>query len=88
MTLSQNLITDVAGVGVGSAHDATIRSGVTVVLPPAGCIAAVDIRGGGPGTLDTAALAPQGTIEEIHAIAFCRAALHSGWLLPLGFATG
>lgn len=68
MTLSRNLITDVAGVAVGSAHDATIRSGVTVVLPPAGCIAAVDIRGGGPGTLDTAALAPEGTVEEIHAI--------------------
>ncbi len=68
MALSRNLITDVAGVAVGSAHDATIRSGVTVVLPPVGCVAAVDIRGGGPGTLETEALALEGTVEEVHAV--------------------
>ncbi len=68
MAFSRNLITDVGGVAVGSAHDATIRSGLTVVLPPAGCIAAVDIRGGGPGTLETEALALEGIVEELHGV--------------------
>ena len=68
MVPSRNLITDVAGVAVGSAHDATIRSGLTVVVPPQGCIAAVDIRGGGPGTLETEALALDATVEELHGI--------------------
>ncbi len=66
--MNSNTLTDVAGIQVGQAHDATICSGVTVVLPPTGCVAAVDIRGGGPGTLETDALAPEGTVDEVHAI--------------------
>lgn len=64
----RNLITDVPGTAVGNAHDATICSGVTVVLPPAGNVAAVDVRGGGPGTLETDALGPDGTITGVHAL--------------------
>lgn len=64
----RNLLTDIDGIAVGNAHDATICSGVTVVLPPAGTIASVDVRGGGPGTLETEALSTDGTIEEVHAV--------------------
>lgn len=67
-TARRNLITDIEGIAVGNAHDATICSGVTVVLPPAGTIAAVDVRGGGPGTLETDALSLDGTVDEIHAL--------------------
>ena len=42
-----NLITDVAGVSVGCAHDVRLRSGGTVVLFDAPAPAAVDVRGGG-----------------------------------------
>lgn len=64
----RNLITDVEGIAVGSAHDATICSGVTVVLPQPCCTASVDVRGGGPGTQETDALGLEGSVEEAHAI--------------------
>lgn len=64
----RNLLTDIDGIAVGSAHDATICSGVTVVLAPEGTVAAVDVRGGGPGTLETDALSPDGTVDEVNAI--------------------
>lgn len=66
--MASNTLTDVAGILVGHATDATIRTGVSVIVPPPGTIASVDVRGGGPGTMETDALAPEGTVEEIHAI--------------------
>ena len=48
-----NRITDVAGILVGNAEDAALRSGTTVILPERPCIAAVDLRGGAPGTRET-----------------------------------
>lgn len=68
MAHHNNTLTDITGVEVGSAHDATICTGVTVVLPPPGSIASVDVRGGGTGTLETEALGPDGTVEDIHAL--------------------
>ena len=62
------MITDVAGLRVGNAEDATIRSGTTVLLPDRPFVAAVDVRGGAPGTRDTDALAPDCLVEEFHAI--------------------
>jgi len=68
MTARRNLITDVAGLRVGNAEDARLRSGVTVLLPEAPCVAAVDVRGGGPGTRETDAIALASTVERVHAI--------------------
>ncbi len=64
----KNLITDVPGVKVGNAHDADLRSGVTVLLPDEPAVAAIDVRGGGPGTRETDALQPSGTVSEIHGL--------------------
>ena len=47
---ARNLITDVPGIAVGQAEDAQVRTGVTVILPDGRAVAAVDVRGGGPGT--------------------------------------
>jgi L-aminopeptidase/D-esterase-like protein len=55
---ARNLITDVAGLRVGNVEDHKVRTGVTVVLAEKMCIAAVDVRGGAPGTRDTEALDP------------------------------
>ena len=49
----RNLITDVAGIAVGQAEDARARTGVSVILPDERAVAAVDVRGGGPGTRET-----------------------------------
>ncbi|HXV00094.1 MAG TPA: P1 family peptidase [Caulobacteraceae bacterium] len=64
----RNLITDVAGIKVGHAHDAAARSGVSVILPPDRAVAAVDVRGGGPGTRETDALAADTLVEAVDAI--------------------
>ena len=43
-------------VSVGHYSDYEGLTGCTVVLAPAGVTASVDVRGGAPGTLDTALL--------------------------------
>lgn len=58
----RNSITDVPGLKVGQAHDERVRTGVTVVLPDERAVCAVDVRGGGPGTRETDALAPENLI--------------------------
>lgn len=65
----RNLITDVPGVLVGNAHDARLASGVTAVVLEAPAAASVDVRGGGPGTRETALLDPAQTVQGIDAIA-------------------
>ena len=64
----QNTIIDVGGLQVGQAHDATVKTGVTVILPDQASICAVDIRGGGPGTRETDTLNDGGLIDKVHAI--------------------
>ena len=65
----KNLLTDIAGVRVGHAGDARLASGVTAVIFDGPAVAAIDVRGGGPGTRESAALDPVNTVEEIHGIA-------------------
>lgn len=64
----RNLLTDVAGLKVGQAHDQAALSGVTVILPDARSVCAVDVRGGAPGTRETDALAPENLVEAIDAV--------------------
>jgi L-aminopeptidase/D-esterase-like protein len=68
MTKGRNLITDIAGVRVGHAGDAKLGSGSTAVVFDAAVVASVDVRGGGPGTRETALLDPAQTVEGIDAI--------------------
>lgn len=64
-------ITDVSGILVGHAHDSEALTGVTVVLCPAGAVGGVDVRGGAPGTRETDLLAPENSVQEVHAVALC-----------------
>src|SRR5580693_788418 len=63
-----NLITDVAGLTVGQAEDAGVRSGVTLILAEGRAVCAVDVRGGAPGTRETDALAPENLVDEADAV--------------------
>ncbi|MDB5602427.1 MAG: peptidase DmpA [Xanthobacteraceae bacterium] len=65
----KNLLTDVAGLRVGHAQDEKLASGVTVVVFDEPAVAAIDVRGGGPGTRETALLDPAQTVQGIDAIA-------------------
>ncbi len=64
----RNLITDIPGLRVGHAGDAKLGSGTTVVLFDQAVVASVDVRGGGPGTRETALLDPAQTVDGIDAI--------------------
>jgi len=64
----RNTITDVDGLKVGQADDASAWSGVTVVLPDARAVAGVDVRGGAPGTRETEVLAPSNLVDRIDAV--------------------
>jgi len=65
----KNLLTDIAGVRVGHTHDTALASGVTAVVFDAPVVAAIDVRGGGPGVRDGAVLDLANTVERIDAIA-------------------
>jgi D-aminopeptidase len=65
---TRNSITDIPGIRVGHAHDAKLGSGTTVIVFDAPAVAGVDVRGGGPGTRETALLDPAQTVEGIDAI--------------------
>ncbi|HET6857782.1 MAG TPA: P1 family peptidase [Streptomyces sp.] len=79
-------LTDVAGLRVGHARVAGDRAltGTTVVLAPeGGVVAAVDVRGGGPGTRETDALDPRNLVQRIDAVV-----LTGGSAYGLDAATG
>ena len=61
----RNLITDVAGLRVGHAHDAALKSGVTVLTSDAPFTCGVHVMGGAPGTRETDLLAPDKTVESV-----------------------
>src|SRR5215470_9169370 len=65
----QNLITDIAGVRVGNAHDERLGSGVTAIVFDEPVVASVDIRGGGPATREADLLEAGRAVERIDAIA-------------------
>jgi L-aminopeptidase/D-esterase-like protein len=62
-------LTDVDGVRVGHWTDPAGATGCTVVLlPDAGAVTAVDVRGAAPGTRETDVLAPENLVDVAHAI--------------------
>jgi L-aminopeptidase/D-esterase-like protein len=65
----RNLITDVPGLRVGHAHDARLGSGTTAIVFDQPAVAAIDVRGGAPGTRETDLLDPGMLVEHIDAIA-------------------
>src|SRR5580693_2821521 len=64
----RNLITDVPGLKVGQAEDLALGSGSTAVIFDEPAVASIDVRGGGPGTRETALLDPAQTVQGIDAI--------------------
>ncbi|OYD71242.1 P1 family peptidase [Rhodococcus sp. OK302] len=69
-------LTDVVGISVGHHHrlddNVTLgtgsATGCTVVLAPAGVVAGVDVRGGGPGTRETDLLDPSHSVQQVNAV--------------------
>lgn len=68
VTGPKNSILDVGGLSVGQAHDVTVKTGVTVIIPNTSATCSVAVSGGGPGTREVSALQDGGMIEQVHAI--------------------
>ncbi len=64
----RNLITDVPGLLVGQAQDEAGITGTTVVLCEAPAVAAVDVRGGAPGSRETELLDSAALVQRVDAI--------------------
>ena len=64
----RNLITDVAGLMVGNAQDAALKSGVTCLTADAPFACGVDVRGGAPGTREVALLEPDKLVSGVNAL--------------------
>lgn len=79
----RNLITDVAGLRVGNASDAAVRTGTTVLVADEPFTAAVHVMGGAPGTRETDLLYPGRLVQEADAIV-----LSGGSALGLDAASG
>ncbi|MDI5903776.1 P1 family peptidase, partial [Streptomyces sp. 12257] len=63
--------TDVMGLRVGHATrtgDGWLTGTTVVLAPEGGAVAAVDVRGGGPGTKEIDALDPRNLVQKVEAI--------------------
>jgi L-aminopeptidase/D-esterase-like protein len=65
-----------AGFAIGHWTAPAAPTGCTVILPPAGTRAGVDLRGGGPGTRETDVIAPLSNPQEATAVAFTGGSAH------------
>ena len=80
------------GFSVGHWTNEAAGTGCTVILPPPGNVASVDVRGNSPGSRELASLEPSRRLDEIHALvlaggsAFGLAAAHGvvEWLEERG----
>ena len=63
----KNLITDVQGLKVGHAQDATLKSGTTVLTADTPLTSSVHVMGGAPGSRETALLDPDKTAPGVDA---------------------
>lgn len=64
-------LTGVAGLRVGHAQrigEGWLTGATVVLAPEGGAVAAVDVRGGGPGTRETDALDPRNLVERVDAV--------------------
>ena len=68
VTGKRNLITDVEGIQVGNSQSSSVKSGTTILTAVQPFAAAVDVRGGAPGTRETDLLAADKLVEKIDAI--------------------
>ena len=66
--MALDALTAVPGLRVGHWTDRRAATGCTVVLCETGAVAAVDVRGGAPGTRETDVLRPGNLVERVHAV--------------------
>lgn len=63
-----NSLSDVAGLSIGCAEDAKALTGVTAIIPDTRAVCGVVVLGGGPGTREGDALAPENLVDAVDAL--------------------
>lgn len=63
-----NLITDVAGIAVGNAADASVATGVTAIMLRQPNVVSGIVRGGAPGTRDATILSLESSVQGADAV--------------------
>jgi L-aminopeptidase/D-esterase-like protein len=82
--LENRSLTALPGVRVGHWTHESARTGCTVILlPKGGAVASAEVRGGAPGTRETALLEPEKSVQGVHALLFS-----GGSAFGLAAATG
>lgn len=61
-------ITDIEGIKIGHASDYEGGTGVSVLIPPEGNTASVEVRGSAPGTRETDLLDPINSVQSVNAL--------------------
>ncbi len=79
----RDAITDIPGIRVGHWTSRAAATGCTVILCNASTVAAVDVRGGAPGTRETDVLGPANVVRRCDAVVFA-----GGSAFGLAAATG
>ncbi len=64
------MLTAVPGIKVGHFTDTKALTGCTVVLCPPNTKASCEVRGNSPGSRELALLAPEKSVQEVHAVLF------------------
>lgn len=66
--ITNNTLTAVPGIRVGHSSDFEAITGCTAILCPPDTVGGVDVRGGAPGTRETALLDPLRSVQVVNAI--------------------
>lgn len=56
------------GIRLGHVSDAEAATGCTVILCESGAVGSIAVRGGAPASRETDLLAPENTVQEVHAV--------------------
>ena len=67
-TTTNDTLTAVPGIRVGHATDLEAITGCTAILCPPNTVGGVDVRGGAPGTRETALLDPLRNVQHVNAV--------------------
>lgn len=67
-TMTTMTLTDIPGIRVGHVTDLDGATGCTVILCPEGTIGGGEVRGGAPGTRETALLRSENAVETVNAV--------------------
>lgn len=64
----EGYITDIEGIKIGHVSDYEGGTGITVLIPPEGNTASVEVRGSAPGTRETDLLDPINSVKSVNAL--------------------